>query len=160
MECQGLITDPRGFVLLVNPDDRDGWTLPGGPARSGELPHLAATRTVRAETGLELHFSDALIVDITPHPYSPQTVNHVFAAQVTTQAAATATIPARALARIGEIAWVGPGHVPGRCADGHARRIRSALLRLAAPFAPVYHVDGRAVGPEGEHRRRTTRAGR
>ncbi|MGK4582335.1 NUDIX domain-containing protein [Kitasatospora sp. HPMI-4] len=145
LECQALITNPRGFVLLINPDDRDGWTLPGGPAHQGEQPHLAAARTVRATTGLSLDFTDALIVDVTAREDAPQGIDHVFTAQVTTQTAATATIPARALATISEIAWVEPDYIPDRCTDDQTRRIWSALLRLTDPFAPVYHVEGRAI---------------
>ncbi|MGE7436104.1 NUDIX domain-containing protein [Kitasatospora sp. NPDC001175] len=146
MGCQALIINPQGLVLLVNSDRREGWSLPGGTARDDELPHLAVTRAVRAETGLDLHFSDALIVDITPHPYEPRGVDHVFTAQVTARTAATATIPARALAEVGEIAWVEPDSIPDRCTEERTRRIWSALLRLTDPFAPVYHVDGRPIG--------------
>ncbi|MGK4582581.1 NUDIX domain-containing protein [Kitasatospora sp. HPMI-4] len=143
--CQALITNPRGFVLLVNRDDQDGWTLPGGIARQGELPHLAATRTVRARTGLDLPFADALIIDVTPGMHALQSIDHIFTAQVSAQTAATATIPAKALAAISEIAWVEPDFIPDRCTDDQTHRIWSALLRLTDPFAPVYHVEGRAI---------------
>ncbi|KJK58536.1 hypothetical protein UK12_09790 [Saccharothrix sp. ST-888] len=56
-----------------------------------------------------------------------------------------ATIPARALASIGEIAWVEPDYLPDRCTDHQTRRIWSALPRLTDPFAAVYHVEGRAI---------------
>ncbi|MGK4580939.1 NUDIX domain-containing protein [Kitasatospora sp. HPMI-4] len=143
--CQALITNPRGFVLLINPDDQDGWTLPGGTAHQGELPHLAATRTVRATTGLNLHFTDTLIIDITPGTHAPQSIDHIFTTQVTAQIAATATIPAKALATISEITWIEPDYIPDRCTQDQTHRIWSALLRLTDPFAPVYHVEGRAI---------------
>ncbi|MGW3075736.1 MULTISPECIES: NUDIX domain-containing protein [unclassified Kitasatospora] len=61
---------PRGDVLLVDPDDMDGMILPGGSARPDEPPHLAAARHLNAETGLHLRLTDILAVDFTPaHHY-------------------------------------------------------------------------------------------
>ncbi|QBI54489.1 NUDIX domain-containing protein [Streptomonospora litoralis] len=49
----GLITDESGRVLLVDPNYRDHWTLPGGIVEDGEAPHLACEREVAEEVGLQ-----------------------------------------------------------------------------------------------------------
>jgi|SRR5690625_2391930 len=48
----GLITDATGRVLLVDPNYREHWTLPGGVVEDGEPPHLACEREVDEEVGL------------------------------------------------------------------------------------------------------------
>jgi 8-oxo-dGTP diphosphatase len=49
-----LITDPPGRVLLVKPNYRDYWSLPGGVLEQGEPPHEGCAREVREEIGLTL----------------------------------------------------------------------------------------------------------
>ena len=53
-----LITDPEGRVLLVKPNYREHWTLPGGILEDGEPPHVGCGREVAEELGL----------DVTPGP--------------------------------------------------------------------------------------------
>jgi 8-oxo-dGTP diphosphatase len=50
----GLITDPAGRVLLVKPNYRDHWSLPGGILEHGEPPHAGCAREVEEETGLRI----------------------------------------------------------------------------------------------------------
>jgi len=49
-----LITSPPGAVLLVKPNYRDHWTLPGGICEHGEPPHAGAAREVAEEIGLDV----------------------------------------------------------------------------------------------------------
>lgn len=49
-----LITDPSGRVLLVKPNYRDHWSLPGGILEHGEAPHDGCFREVEEEIGLRL----------------------------------------------------------------------------------------------------------
>ena len=49
-----FITAPDGRVLLVKPNYRDYWGLPGGICEHAEPPHLACAREVREELGLDL----------------------------------------------------------------------------------------------------------
>ena len=39
VSAAALITDPAGRVLLVKPNYRDYWSLPGGICELGEPPH-------------------------------------------------------------------------------------------------------------------------
>jgi ADP-ribose pyrophosphatase YjhB (NUDIX family) len=49
-----LITDRLGRVLLVKPNYRDYWTLPGGILEHGEPPHEGCAREVKEEIGLAI----------------------------------------------------------------------------------------------------------
>ena len=52
-----LITDsggPSARVLLVKPNYRDLWSLPGGILEDGEPPHVGCLREVEEELGLSL----------------------------------------------------------------------------------------------------------
>jgi 8-oxo-dGTP diphosphatase len=61
-----LITDDAGNVLVVKPNYRDHWTLPGGICEFGEPPHIACAREVAEEIGLDLPVGGLLSVDWQP----------------------------------------------------------------------------------------------
>ncbi len=48
-----VITDPAGRVLLVKPNYRDWWSVPGGICEFGEPPHLGCRREVAEEVGID-----------------------------------------------------------------------------------------------------------
>ena len=58
-----LITDPAGRILLVKPNYRDHWTLPGGICELGEPPHAGCAREVAEEIGLQLPIGMLLAID-------------------------------------------------------------------------------------------------
>lgn len=58
-----LITDPAGRVLLVKPNYREHWTLPGGICEHGEPPHVGCAREIAEEIGLELGVGALLAID-------------------------------------------------------------------------------------------------
>lgn len=49
-----LFTDDAGRVLLVKPNYRDHWSLPGGILEHGEPPHEGCRREVHEELGLDI----------------------------------------------------------------------------------------------------------
>jgi 8-oxo-dGTP diphosphatase len=49
-----LFTDQAGRVLLVKPNYRDYWSLPGGMLEDGEPPHVGCAREVAEEIGLTI----------------------------------------------------------------------------------------------------------
>src|SRR5215472_1289081 len=61
-----LIRDPAGNVLIVKPNYRDHWTLPGGICEFGEPPHAGCAREVAEEIGLDLPVGRLLSVDWQP----------------------------------------------------------------------------------------------
>src|ERR1039457_2261228 len=61
-----LITEAAGPALLVKPNERDHWTLPGGICEPAEPPHAACAREVREELGLDLPVGRLLGTDWGP----------------------------------------------------------------------------------------------
>ncbi len=58
-----LICDAAGKVLVVKPNYRDHWTVPGGICEFGEAPHAGCAREVAEEIGLSLPVGRLLSVD-------------------------------------------------------------------------------------------------
>ena len=49
-----IIRDEKSRVLVVEPNYKDGWTLPGGTVEAGEDPRTGCFREVVEEVGLHL----------------------------------------------------------------------------------------------------------
>jgi len=58
-----LITDPAGRVLLVKPNYRELWALPGGICEHGEPPHAGCRRELAEELGLDIPAGRLLAID-------------------------------------------------------------------------------------------------
>ncbi|WP_217139938.1 NUDIX hydrolase [Streptomyces sp. AC627_RSS907] len=60
-----VLRDAEGRVLLVEPNYREGWTLPGGTIESddGETPRQGAWRETAEEIGLDVRMGRLLAVD-------------------------------------------------------------------------------------------------
>ena len=61
-----LFTSPDGRVLLVKPNYREHWSLPGGILEDGEAPHAGCRREVAEEIGLDITPGLLLVVGWTP----------------------------------------------------------------------------------------------
>jgi 8-oxo-dGTP diphosphatase len=61
-----LFTDPAGRVLLVKPNYREHWSLPGGILEHGEPPHVGCRREVAEELGLDIAPGRLLAIDWSP----------------------------------------------------------------------------------------------
>jgi len=61
-----LITDAAGRVLIVKPNYRPLWSIPGGIVEDGEPPHHGVSREIAEELGLDLAAGDLLVVDWVP----------------------------------------------------------------------------------------------
>ncbi|MGI5358277.1 NUDIX domain-containing protein [Streptomyces sp. CA-252508] len=75
-----LLRDGEGRVLLVEPNYRDGWTLPGGTVESdtGETPRQAARRETLEEIGLDVELGRLLAVDWVHGAARPPIVAYVY----------------------------------------------------------------------------------
>jgi 8-oxo-dGTP diphosphatase len=72
-----LFTGTDGRVLLVKPNYRDHWSLPGGILEHGEPPHEGCRREVKEELGLDITPGRLLVVGWAgPHEARPRPVVH------------------------------------------------------------------------------------
>ncbi len=58
-----LITDQDDRILLVKPNYRPDWGIPGGIVEADEAPDQCATREIAEELGLDIPAGDLLVVD-------------------------------------------------------------------------------------------------
>ncbi|MFJ3231839.1 NUDIX domain-containing protein [Streptomyces sp. NPDC086787] len=75
-----LFRDVEGRVLLVEPNYRDGWALPGGTVESdtGETPRQGARRETAEEIGLDRTLGRLLAVDWIPGTGRPPLVAYLY----------------------------------------------------------------------------------
>jgi len=75
-----LFRDAEGRALLVEPNYREGWALPGGTIESddGETPRAGARRETLEEIGLDREPGRLLAVDWVLGPHRPPQVAYVY----------------------------------------------------------------------------------
>jgi 8-oxo-dGTP pyrophosphatase MutT (NUDIX family) len=77
--CDVLIRDTEGRILIVNPEYKPDWDLPGGMAEANESPMDAVQRELREELGIGLQVGALLCVDwVAPHGVWDDSVMFVF----------------------------------------------------------------------------------
>ncbi|AIS01380.1 NUDIX domain-containing protein [Streptomyces glaucescens] len=82
-----LFRDAEGRVLLVEPNYREGWALPGGTVESddGETPRQGARRETAEEIGLDRPLGRLLAVDWVHGPDRPPLVAYLYDGGVLTE---------------------------------------------------------------------------
>ena len=75
-----LFRDAEGRLLLVEPNYREGWALPGGTIESddGETPRQGARRETLEEIGLDRELGRLLAVDWVYRPTLPPLVAYLY----------------------------------------------------------------------------------
>ncbi|MFF5582491.1 NUDIX domain-containing protein [Streptomyces hygroscopicus] len=135
-----LLRDAAGRVLLVNPNYKPGWDLPGGMAEANEPPEDAVRRELIEELGLRVTVRGLLVVDwVAPHgPWDDQ-LAFIFDAGTLYGGAAAALRP-----RDGELSeadFVAPDEALRRVSDRMRRRF-TAALDAVTDGRPRYLRDG------------------
>ncbi|MFI6638015.1 NUDIX domain-containing protein [Streptomyces sp. NPDC050504] len=75
-----LFRDAEGRILIVEPNYRQGWALPGGTieSESGETPRQGARRETLEEIGLDVAPGRLLALDWVPGTARPPLVAYVY----------------------------------------------------------------------------------
>ncbi|MBM7168517.1 NUDIX hydrolase [Streptomyces sp. G44] len=144
-----LFRDARGRVLLVEPNYREGWALPGGTVESdaGETPRQGARRETLEEIGLDVPLGRLLAVDwVPPGPLRPRPplVAYLYDGGVLdTEQLKSITLQEEEL-----LSWrlVTPEGIAELLPEETGRRVAAALDALARGDGPVELEGGHRVG--------------
>jgi RimJ/RimL family protein N-acetyltransferase/8-oxo-dGTP pyrophosphatase MutT (NUDIX family) len=142
---QLLVRDHAGRVLICRLTYKRDWDLPGGVVEVGESPRLAAGREIHEELALDVDAGGLLLTDWLP-PWGgwDDAVCLVFdGGEHDASVLDSAVLQAR---EIREVVFATPDEIRERCADFTARRIASAVARLADGAQPSY-VEGGGAEP-------------
>lgn len=63
-----LLTNGAGEVLMVEPDYKEYWEIPGGTVEAGEDPRYGCERECTEELGLDLTLGALLVIEHQFHP--------------------------------------------------------------------------------------------
>ncbi|MEU6929580.1 NUDIX hydrolase [Streptomyces sp. NPDC046385] len=140
-----LFRDADGRILVVEPNYREGWTLPGGTIESdtGETPRQAARRETAEEIGLDLELGALLAVDWVHGAARPPLVAYVYDGGVLPDARFAAI-------RLQEeelLSWklIDPSEATAYLPSALGLRVLAALDALASGRGPVELENGRAA---------------
>ena len=129
-----LITDAADRMLIVKPNYRPHWGIPGGIVEDGEAPHQGASREVAEELGLHLPAGDLLVVDWIPaEGVRPRAVLSYLFDGGTIDSQATIRLQDEELDDAQFVTW----------AEAEARMLASTAARV--PAARQARQDGRTV---------------
>ncbi|MFF1308739.1 NUDIX domain-containing protein [Streptomyces sp. NPDC058307] len=141
-----LFRDASGQVLLVEPNYREGWALPGGTIESdeGETPRQGARRETLEEIGLDRDLGRLLAVDWVYRQPWPPLVAYLYDGGVLGED----DLKAIRLQEEELLSWrlVPHGELAEYLPDGLGRRVLAALDVLAEGSGTVELENGHRVG--------------
>ncbi|GHB48843.1 NUDIX domain-containing protein [Streptomyces umbrinus] len=140
-----LFRDAEGRVLLVEPNYREGWALPGGTVESddGETPRQGARRETLEEIGLDLEIGRLLAVDWVPAATRPPIVAYLYDGGVLSED----QFKAIRLQEEELLSWrlVAPEELPEHISGSLIGRVLASLDVLATGAGTVELENGRPV---------------
>ncbi len=79
MAARALFFNPEGEVLIVKPNYRPDWLIPGGLVERNESPRHACQREIREELGLDCPIQRLLVVEYKlPYDRKTESVQFIF----------------------------------------------------------------------------------
>ncbi|MEO6061271.1 MAG: NUDIX hydrolase [Thermoflexales bacterium] len=131
MAAGALFRNALGEILLVKPNYRPDWLIPGGITEADESPRQGCTREAREEIGLEAAIGRLLCVEYLPREGpKTETVQWIFDGGVL-NAAQIAAISLQA-GELSAYRFVPPGEAPRLLNRSLSRRVSHALRVLAS----------------------------
>lgn len=141
-----LFRDDAGRVLLVEPNYREGWALPGGTVESddGETPRQGARRETLEEIGLDVPVGRLLAVDWVPGTARPPIVAYLYDGGVLDEE----RIKAIRLQEEELVSWrfVARDELTAYLPGALGRRVHAALDAVTEGTGPVELENGEPVG--------------
>jgi len=141
-----LFRDAEGRLLLVEPNYREGWALPGGTIESddGETPRQGARRETLEEIGLDRELGRLLAVDWVYRPTWPPLVAYLYDGGVLGED----DFKAIRLQEEELLSWrlVEPTELDQYLPGGLGRRVLAALDMLAEGSGTAELENGHRVG--------------
>ncbi|MFI1048001.1 NUDIX domain-containing protein [Streptomyces griseoruber] len=141
-----LFRDARGRVLLVEPNYRDGWALPGGTVESdrNETPRQGARRETLEEIGLDRPLGRLLAVDWSVGPGRPPLVAYLYDGGILDED----DLKAIRLQEEELLSWrlVPREEITGHLLGALGHRVLAALDALADGSGPVELENGHPAG--------------
>ena len=130
-----LIGDGHGRVLLVKPNYREHWSLPGGVCEHGEPPQDGCAREVEEELGLKRPVGRLLAIDWSqPYGLEARPILHfVFDGGTLADDAAIVLQPEE----LDDYRFAAAAELPSFLAPLTLRRVRAALAALSSG-CPVF----------------------
>ncbi|MGW0709520.1 NUDIX domain-containing protein [Streptomyces sp. NPDC002643] len=141
-----VFRDGEGRVLIVEPNYRRKWGLPGGTIESddGETPRQGARRETAEEIGLDVELGRLLVVDWAQPAGRPPVVAYVYDGGVLgEEELSRITLQEEEL-----LSWrlVPRDELTGYLSEALGRRVLAALDALADGAGPIELEDGHRVG--------------
>ena len=141
-----LIADQQERVLLVKPNYRDLWSIPGGICEFGEAPQIGCYREVAEEVGLEITVGRLLAVDWSqPYGTYARPIMHLIFDGGQVDGGDGIVLQE---AELDGFRFTAPGELPGYLPPGGLARITGALRAIESggtvfvphdPLAPPRH---------------------
>ncbi|MFJ4918771.1 NUDIX domain-containing protein [Streptomyces sp. NPDC088725] len=138
-----LFRDSAGRVLVLEPNYREGWVLPGGTIESdeNETPRGGAHRETLEEIGLDIAPGRLLVTDWVSGPARPPIVTYLFDGGVLSEE----QLGAIRLQEEELLSWrlVNRQEIPAYLTDSTGSRVLSALHALDSGAGTVELENGR-----------------
>lgn len=127
-----LLRDEYGRVLLVKPNYKPVWEIPGGVVEHNESPKQCCQRELREELGLEREVGRLLVVDYN-HPTEARSESLMFIFDGGILSPAESTSIQLCPDELSDLDFFTPDALPEAMTDSLRERVWVAWQRLAEP---------------------------